>query len=138
MGKCNLINILVKSGKLDKTIFSGNTILLKISEENNKNTWVYVGAKKIFSFITNVHILEYISVTGDNMIPYSITIGVENLSFLSPHCKRLKTVKIGDDELLKTNGKSMDPFDYQLEKHCPSHFENSVVSTVLKTIYLYK
>ena len=31
--------------------------------------------------------------------------------------------KIMDDELLKTNGNSIDPFDYHLEKHGPDRFE---------------
>ena len=69
MGKCDVTNILIKLGNLDKSIFSGNTFLLKISEENIKNKYLYVGANKIYSFITNDHILEYKSNMGDNMIP---------------------------------------------------------------------
>ena len=36
MGKCNVTNMLIKSGNLDKFEYSGNTILLEISEENKK------------------------------------------------------------------------------------------------------
>ena len=83
-------------------MFSGNTILLKISEENNKNRYVKVGANEIYSFITNEHILELISNMGDNMIRFCIAIGEENIYFLSPHCNCVKRAKIIDDELLKT------------------------------------
>ena len=37
---------------------------------------------------------------GDNMIPYSTTIGEENIYFLPPHCKCIKRAKIKDDELI--------------------------------------
>ena len=37
LGKCDVINMLMKLGNLDKSLFSRNTILLKISEENKKN-----------------------------------------------------------------------------------------------------
>ena len=102
LGKCNGTNMLIKLGSFDKSVFSGNTILLEISDENNKNSYVYVGASKIYSFLTNDHILEYISNMRDNMIPYSIAIGEENINFVSPRCKCIKRAKIKDDELLKT------------------------------------
>ena len=60
---------------------------------------------------------------GDNDIPYSIAKGEEFIYFLSPHCKVIKKVKNKDDEFLKTNGNSIDPFDYHLEKHGPVRFE---------------
>ena len=37
LGKCDVTNMLIKLGNLDKSIFSGSTFLLKISEENIKN-----------------------------------------------------------------------------------------------------
>ena len=95
-----------------------------MSQENNKDRYVYDGANKIYSFITIDHILEYISNMGDNMIPYSIAIGEEIIYFLSSHCKFVKRAKIKNDRLLKTNGISIDPFDYHLEKHGPGRFEN--------------
>ena len=51
---------------------------------------------------------------GDNMILYSIAIGEENIYFLSPHCKCIRRAKTKDDELLETNGNSIDPFDCHL------------------------
>ena len=86
---------------------------------------------KIYSFLTNDHILEYISNMGDNMIPYSIAIGEEDIYFLSPHCNYIKRAKIKDDELLKTRESSFDPFDYHLEKHGPNRFGNLLEFTCI-------
>ena len=123
--------MLIKLGSLDKSVISGSTILLKISEENNKNRYVYIGANKIYSFITNDNFLENISKMGDNMVPYSIAIGEEIIYVLSPHCKCIKRKNIRDVELLKTNGDSIDPFDYHLQKHGPDRFENLLEFTCI-------
>ena len=109
---------------MDYSVFVGNTFLLEISEESTKNRYVFVGAIKIYSFVTNDHILEYISNMGHNKIPYSIAIGEENVYFLSPHCKYTRSVVIKDVDLSKTNGNSVDSFDYHLEKHGSDRFEN--------------
>ena len=124
LGKCDVCNMLSRVGTLDKSIFNRNSILLKISEENIKNKYVYIAGDKIISFITNDHFLEYISNMGGKMIPYSIAIGEENICILSPHCNCRKRAKIKDDELLKTNGNSIDPFDCHLEKHGSDSFED--------------
>ena len=63
------------SGALDKSVFDGNTNLIKISEENNRHRHVYIGADMICSFLTNDFIYEYISNMGKNLTPYSIAIG---------------------------------------------------------------
>ena len=123
-GKCDVCNMLSKEGVLDKAVINGNTILLKIGEENFKNRYVNVGAIKVYSFITNDQIMKYISNMGDNLIPYSKSVVEENVYFLSPHCKYTKIVKIRDVDLFKTNGNSVDPFDYHLQKHGPDRFEN--------------
>ena len=68
---------------------------------------------------------------GDNMIPYSIAIGEENIYFLSPHCKSIKRKNIKDDELLKTNGNSIDRFDYHLERHGHDRFEKLLEFTCI-------
>ena len=124
MGKCDVCNMLSRVGALDKSVFNENTILPRIREENDKNTYVYVGANKIYSFITNDHIFYYISNMGNNLIPYSIAVGEENVCFVSPQCKYTKRVNIRDVDMLNTNGTSVDPFDYHLQQHGPDHFEN--------------
>ena len=52
---------------------------------------------------------------GNNLTPYSIAIGDENICFLTPHFIIIKTEKIDDDdELLKTNKDNVDPFNYRV------------------------
>ena len=131
LGKCDATNMLIKFGSLDKSVFSGVIILLKKGAENNKNRYVYVGGNKMYSFQFIDLILEYISDMGENMIPYGIAIGEENLYFPSPHFKLVKRAKIKGDELLKTNGISIDPFDYHLGKHGPDRFENLIEFTCI-------
>ena len=47
---CEKTNV---SGGYHEKIFGGNAILLKISEENDKRRWVYIGGHKVCSFLTN-------------------------------------------------------------------------------------
>ena len=82
LGKGDVTNMLIKLGSLHKSVYSGNTMLLETREEN-KNRYVYVGAGIINSFITTSHFLQYISNIGDNINPYSIAIGEENIYFFS-------------------------------------------------------
>ena len=57
---------------------------------------------------------KYISFMGNNLTPSSIAIGDENIYFLAPHFKFIKRRKINDNELLKSNGNSVDPFGYHV------------------------
>ena len=56
LGKCEVCNMLLRLGALDKSVINGKTILLEISEENDKNKYVYAGADIILSFKTNDNI----------------------------------------------------------------------------------
>ena len=49
------------SGAFDKSVFDGKTILLEISEENDKHRYVYIGGDMIYSFLTTDNILKKIS-----------------------------------------------------------------------------
>ena len=102
------------SGAFDKSVFDGNTILLKISEENGKHRYVYIGGDMICSFLTKDNIDKYISNMGNNLTPYSIAVGRENVYFSTPHFRFIKREKINDNELLKTNKNSIDTFDYNV------------------------
>ena len=75
------------SGALDKSVFDGNIILLKKSEENDKHRYVYIGGDMVCSFLTNDKIYIYISSVGNNLTPYSIAIGMENIYFLTANFK---------------------------------------------------
>ena len=84
-GKSESCMMTAMSGAFDKSVFDGNTILLKRSEENNKHRYVYIGGDMLCCFLTNVKIYKYISNMGNNLTPYSIAIGYENIYFLTPH-----------------------------------------------------
>ena len=51
---------------------------------------------------------------GNNRTPYSIALGHENIHFLTPSFKFIEGEKVNDNQLLKTNKGSVDPFDYQV------------------------
>ena len=104
------------SGALDKPVFGGNTTLLKISEENNKYRYVYIGGNMVCTFLTNDRIYEYISKMVNHLIPYTIAVSMENIYFLTPHFKFIKREKIDYNDLLKTNENSVDPYDYHISQ----------------------
>ena len=59
--------------------------LLKISEENDKQMYLFNGGDMICSFLTSDKFYKYISNMGINLTPYIIAIGDENVYFLTPH-----------------------------------------------------
>ena len=79
LGKSQLCNTTEFSGAEDKEVFDGNTILLEINAENNKHRYVYIGGDMICSFLTNDRNYKYISNMGNNLRPYSVAIGWENI-----------------------------------------------------------
>ena len=89
------------SGAFDKKVFDGNTILLKISEENGKHKYVYIGGDMVCSFLTNDEIYKYISNMGSNLSRYSIAIGEKNIYYLNPHFKFTKKENIDEDDIDK-------------------------------------
>ena len=96
------------SGAFEKTVFDGNTILLRIGEKNDKHRYVYIDGDMICSFLTKDNNYKNISNMGNNLKPYSIPVGHENVYFLTPHFKFIKRKKINHNELLKSNGYSVD------------------------------
>ena len=94
--------------------FNGSTNILEMSEEYGKHKFVYVGGNMICSFLTNDNTYKYISNLGNNLTPYSIAVGHENIYFLTPHFIFIKREKINDNEFLKANKSSVDPFDYHV------------------------
>ena len=111
LGKSEICNMKFMSGAFDKSMFDGNSLLLKISEESDRYRYVFLGGDMICSCLTNDNIHKYISNMRNNLTPYSIAIGDEKIGFLTPHFKFIKRGKFIDNELLKTNGNSADPFD---------------------------
>ena len=91
--------------------FDGNTILLDF--ENNK--YIYISRYEIFEFKTDDKIIDYISLMGNNMVPYAYAIG-EKYTYFIYHCyKSIENDKIEEGTLLNATDTSLDPFDYHLE-----------------------
>ena len=100
LGKSQVCNLTMFSGAFDKKVFDGNTILLKISEENGKHKYVYIGGDMVCSSVTSDSFCDYISNISNNFCPYSIALGEENYYLLAPNFKFIKKDKIDYDTLL--------------------------------------
>ena len=111
LGKSELCNMTEFSGAEDKEVFNGNTILLQIGIENNKYRYIYIGGDMVCSFLTNDRIYKYISNMGNNLTPYSIAIGWENIYYLTPHFKFTKKEIIDVDDIDNL-------FDYKNISNC--------------------
>ena len=61
LGKSQVCKLTMFSGAFVKKVFDGNTILLKISEENGKNKSIYFGGDQVVSFMTSDNIYMNIS-----------------------------------------------------------------------------
>ena len=88
--------------------------LLKICEEYGRDRCINIGGNMICSSLTNDNFHKYISKMGNNLTPYSIAIGEENIYFVIPHFKFIKRNRINDSKFLITNKGSVDPYDYHL------------------------
>ena len=83
MGKRESCMMTALSVAFNKPVFDGNTILLKLSEENDKHRYFYIGGDMVCSFLTNDKIYKYISNMGNNLVPSSIATGGESIFFNS-------------------------------------------------------
>ena len=101
IGKSEDCNMTEFSGARDKEVFHGNTISLKIGEENNKHRYVYIGGDKVCSFLANDRIYKNISNMGNNLTQYSIAIGWENIYYLTPYFRYIKKKNIDVDDIDK-------------------------------------
>ena len=99
LGKSQLCDMTEFSGAKDKKVFDGKTILLKVSEENNKHRYVYIGGDTVCSFLTNDRIYKYISNMGNKLTPYSIAIGWENINYSTPYFKFTKKQYIDENDI---------------------------------------
>ena len=114
LGKSESCVMTAMSGSFDKSVFDANNILVEISEENDNHRYFYIGGDMICSFLTNDKIYKYISNMGNNLRPYSIAIGKENIYFLTARFNFIKREKINEKELLKSIENSVDPFEYDV------------------------
>ena len=100
LGKSQLCDMTEFSEAKDKNVFDGNKIWLKVSEENNKHRYVYIGGDMVYSFLTNDRIYKNIIKMGNILSPYSIGTGEENYFLLAPNFKFIKKDKIDYDTTL--------------------------------------
>ena len=92
--------------------FDGNILLLEC--ENNE--YVYISGIEIFIFKTGDKIIDYISLIGNNMIPYTFAVGENYPFFLSSHYKFIENDRIEQRTLLDATNNSLNPYDYHVEK----------------------
>ena len=98
------------SGANDSSGFDGNTFLLEC--ENDE--YVYFSGLEIFKFKTDDKIIDFISLMGNNMVPYGIIIGRKYAYSIAHLYKTFENDKIEEGTSLNsTNGY---PYDYQLDK----------------------
>ena len=100
LGKSKCCMMTAYSGAFDRECFVGNTMLLKIGEEN-KYRYVYIGGDIVCFFLTNDKIYKYIFNMGSNLSAYSIAIGEKNIYYLKPHFKFSKRHNIDEDDIDK-------------------------------------
>ena len=81
LGKSQVCDMTMMSGAFDKEIYDGNTILLKISEKNDRIRYVHIRGDMVCSFLRNDDKYKYISIMGNILTTYSIAIGEENIYF---------------------------------------------------------
>ena len=99
IGKSHLCDMTNFSGAGDREVFNGNTIVLNIGKENKRHKNVYFGCDQICSFLTDDKIYKYMSNMGNNLIPYSITIGHQNIYYLTPYFKKIKKENFDIDDI---------------------------------------
>ena len=100
------------SGANDSSGFDGNTLL----SEFENNEYVYVSGLENINFKTDDKIRDYISLMGNNMIPYAIMVGEKYTYFLYHRYKFIEHYRIEEGMLLNATDGSLDPYDYHFEK----------------------
>ena len=99
------------SGAADNSSdFEGNTLLPQC--ENDE--YVYISGLEFFKFKTDDKIIHYISLMGNNMIPYAIIIGGKYKCFIYNRFKFIENDKIEEGTSLNIINGSLDPFDYHV------------------------
>ena len=114
LGKIESCEMTEFSVAFDKSVFDGNTVLLKTGKENNKHRYVYIGGDMICSFLTNDRIYKYISNMGNDLTPYSIATGWENIYYLTPYFKITKKANIDENDIDEL-------FDYHNILNCKNY-----------------
>ena len=113
IGKSRVCPTTQFSGAADNSSdFDSNTAFLEF--ENNE--YIYISGFEISKLKTDDKNKNYISPMGNNMIPYAIMVGEKYTYFLYHRYKFIENNKIEEGTLLNATDRSLDPFDYHLEK----------------------
>ena len=119
IGDSNVCPTTEFSGALNNPNFDGNTILLECEDSK----YIYISGLDVFKFRTDDKILDYITLMGNNMIPYTFVVGDRYTYFISTHYNYFENVKIQKGTLLHLSNDSMDPYDYHLSKNSLNCFK---------------
>ena len=120
------------SGAGDEIDFDGNTLLI----ECEKNEYVSFSGLEIFQFKTGDKNIDYISLMGNNIIPYPIIIGEKYTCFLYNRYKFIENDKNEDGTSLNVSNNSLDPYDYDVEK-CGKVAFTKLEHTQIHTFYAH-
>ena len=113
IGKSKFCSMTEFSGAANnESRFDGNTLLLECED----NEYIYISGLEITKFKIDDKIIDYISLMGNNMIPYAIMIGERYTYFLYHRYKFTENDKIEDGSLLNATNNNLDPYEYHLEK----------------------
>ena len=126
IGKSKICEMTEFSGANDNSDFDGNTFLLECED----NEYVFISGLEIFKLKTNDKIIDYISLMGNNMVPYNFAIGGRYIYFISTHYKIIENDKIEEGTLINATNDSSDPSDYHLEKCGKGSFKNIECSQI--------
>ena len=79
---------------------------------------------------------------GNNLTPYSLAVGYENVYFTTPYFKFIKRELIDDDKLLETNEDTIDLFIYLVSNYEKDTFRNlrfyKLIQIMIRTlVFLY-
>ena len=111
IGKSEVCSMTEFSGAADNSSdFVGNTLLLEF--ENNE--YIYISGLEIIKYKTDDKIIDYMSLMGNNMIPYAIMVGEKYTYLIAHHYKLIESDKIEEGTFL--NSRNMCPYDYHVEK----------------------
>ena len=100
------------SGAEDKDGFAGQALLLECEDSK----FINISGLEIIEIKTDDNNLDYISLMGNNMIPYAIILGEKYTYFIHHRYRLIENNKNAEGTLLNATITSLDPYDYRLEK----------------------
>ena len=130
IGKSKICPMTEFSGSKDSSGFDGNTLFLEFVN----NEYVYMSGLEIIKFKMEEKIIDYISLMGNNMVPYAYAIGEKYTYFIYHRYKFIENDKIEEGTLLNRADGSLDPFDYHVEK-CGVDFFKELERSLIHTCW---